>query len=1095
VRDHLAATRKGEWLFVEMHCRGSFPRAQCILRLRSIALPAGPAVADVVARFCGRCHEWHTSDVDGVPLPATDTSYFEVRRATPEEIATATTTTSAECDDSDAGSDDNDDTTNNDDNAALDEIVRNADRDPLLAAAPATSAVLRLKDALGGLHIIQGRPQHVHRAAWRAVAPETRAAHERMLRRLRDSPPEIQVMPLSRAVVEVILRMARERRWRDSTTSSQLAMARAALRNLMFHSLALRGHDVGDDRYFAEVQRSLQRLARISALRPLRSRPLTFLEFERLKRVAPHELTTLSWYLAGRVGDVRRLQPHNVDIAIDNVDQHGNVYVKATFTKGKGAHFWGPYSIHTRIPLADAKRIFEHVATARSNPQQGDLFSLVEQRDLSKAIGSLHDASLRSIRRGALTHFADCGASDRQIQQLSGHQSIATLQRYLDWGARSAEAKEAAQARADLAAQATTIHGGGGHPMWMGPHSGFATAHGKRVPSAPLLFPLKPATREALGLAPDPAEGDPSVWPLKAKRVRPIDPQTVLDVTEDEQLKAAFRHMMKFTSGGELLGVTWPPLVGPQLPKTSFSADDWKKLVTIGKAVPLRVVGSKATTVPLDGSVSRTFDIKSACKGFATPQHSKHERRPVFEPLTNATSSRIWVPYGHRSRQELRSTFSCCRFRWQFDFTSWFDQLELQNIEYFVCRGTPAMVDVNGSPESFEYFALTRPPQGGSWCSHLLSTLTWCIAEPLLKMPGIVVATQIDNVAIGGDDPQQFLSALRVFLQRCTHVGAQLNDMDTFPATDGEILRVADARNSLTFLGEVYKDDVVCNTVKNIEKITEAWTRLQRSIGVDSSPVTRRHIASLIGTLVWCAHTLNEPLRSHYTVLKTFSDISRGATSARGWDEAILITPRLVNTLAPLVGIVLRNSPAKASEFKRHAEDAIYNALQYDAIIVVDASATGAGALIFFPHTGEVVECRMGWRTHIAHSAWAEPIAAREAVRLARSWGAKTIAVVTDHAALAHGQRRPLSGNGAFSCAWHLNEFYRELYTVEGDHQVFYVEGCKNPADGPSRMTVVGDTRWHCRPLTDLVHPNLRDFFHPYALPSAKERDKAWWNL
>jgi hypothetical protein len=87
------------------------------------------------------------------------------------------------------------------------------------------------------------------------------------------------------------------------------------------------------------------------------------------------------------------------------------------------------------------------------------------------------------------------------------------------------------------------------------------------------------------------------------------------------------------------------------------------------------------------------------------------------------------------------------------------------------------------------------------------------------------------------------------------------------------------------------------------------------------------------------------------------------------------------------------------------------------------------------------------------HSARAEPTAALLAIQWVRHFLNKEarVAIITDHYAMAAGQRRWNSRFGGFSSAgYHLNEFYRELYRGGGG-EVFYVQGEDNRADGISR--------------------------------------------
>ena len=233
------------------------------------------------------------------------------------------------------------------------------------------------------------------------------------------------------------------------------------------------------------------------------------------------------------------------------------------------------------------------------------------------------------------------------------------------------------------------------------------------------------------------------------------------------------------------------------------------------------------------------------------------------------------------------------------------------------------------------------------------------------------------------------------------------------------------------------------------------------------------------------------PLRNHFELVRLFSRLAQAARLDR-WDEPVTVLPHMVSVIGAIVGPLLLNTPIRPTEIPAIQEDSLQNKF-FDAVVVVDASASGFGALVQLQPSGEVLECRRGWANRVPYSAWAEPMAATEIVTWLRLThpGVKKIAVVSDHGALPLGQRRPLSGNGAFSHAYHLNEFFRILYAEGSDHQVLSVPGALNIADGPSRDTNVGDTTWRVRTLTGYLFPSLHTFHHPYA----PTRQRAWWNV
>jgi len=152
----------------------------------------------------------------------------------------------------------------------------------------------------------------------------------------------------------------------------------------------------------------------------------------------------------------------------------------------------------------------------------------------------------------------------------------------------------------------------------------------------------------------------------------------------------------------------------------------------------------------------------------------------------------------------------------------------------------------------------------------------------------------------------------------------------------------------------------------------------------------------------------------------------------------------------------------------------------YDVAIEVDASLTAWGAVVLFPRTGRMVRLQQRWTAPISHSAHAEPRAALCAMQWARSqpgYANARVALITDHVAIATGQKRWYSANGGFSTSYFLNECFKELYE-HGGGEVFHVDGERNEADQLSRdphaSTVLSVTPVNVafRSLASVRHPH-----------------------
>jgi hypothetical protein len=477
--------------------------------------------------------------------------------------------------------------------------------------------------------------------------------------------------------------------------------------------------------------------------------------------------------------------------------------------------------------------------------------------------------------------------------------------------------------------------------------------------------------------------------------------------------------------------------------------------------------------------------IRCAAKGFTVEQHSKQRLRPVFEPLYNPYIRKCALPplkFPHR--RERRGNLAGFRYFIQFDFSAFFDQIELHqdaHDHHVTQLRNPFMWE----GEQHTLFASTRTFMGGTHAVHCSQTITWALLEPIILVHRIYVSTIIDNVAIASNDPKQFIEAVKTFFNRCDQFNFTVNDRDNYPHSDADILDLGMKGHigPTVFLGEEYRNGQVCNTSKNVEKLKQAFERIQRSTVDNTIIVTKRNMAAVISLAIWMCQTLDTFLSHHFDVVRLYAQIE---DRSGGWDQPIQVTGNMLNILAKIVGPLLQNRPVRPTV---PLPPSCSNS-DYEYILIVDACRTGWGAIAFHAGSGRMIRVRQGFHRAIDHSAWSEPRGALMLLQFLRVQPGRKIAVVTDHFALAAGQRRPLSGSGGFSRAYHLTAFFDELYKYGHDSQVFYVPGELNPADPISRATTLG------QPLSweecyNQTIPPLASFYHPYA----EELERKWWHV
>eukprot|EP00760_Papus_ankaliazontas_P019322 PhM_4_TR18007/c0_g1_i9/m.89106 len=391
------------------------------------------------------------------------------------------------------------------------------------------------------------RPFDVHKAVWNARSGETRRKHALWLVRMKSLPHHMMSWPLPKAAVEIVLMHAQAKNWAWSTIASNLSMIASALENLAMYGNTSTNYKIRDDPYFRAASEKTQKNARIAAVKPFNSEALSVENFISIgcklrAQQAAWVLLHLCWHFAARLGDMRRVDPREVHIDFSDAADTKTVPIFATFTEGKGAHFWGPYTIHTRIPVDVANTLQEHIR-GRIAARQKHCFTAQDQEVVAKEVRQLPGHTARAIRKGALNFLASCGVSNSDLQLVSGHKREDTLKRYLHWGQNDADARQAALHRTRLAEKyMSTVEGAGldpytRHPRWMG----ISSAHhgdqiGRRTRPPPKLFEHKPPSREDLGLV-DVAPPSDSRAFHAVKNLSCVDMAKLSSITVDGSLR------------------------------------------------------------------------------------------------------------------------------------------------------------------------------------------------------------------------------------------------------------------------------------------------------------------------------------------------------------------------------------------------------------------------------------------------------------------------------------------------------------------------------------------------------------------------------
>lgn len=141
----------------------------------------------------------------------------------------------------------------------------------------------------------------------------------------------------------------------------------------------------------------------------------------------------LMWLTAGRKGDVLQLKPEDLQFT-NQGEFKGRLLIFVQEGKGVLSRK-GKYHISTHCPEEWSQFLQDFVRSRRSFPH---LFSkqlaAPNNREVIDTLqGANPQLTCRATRRGALQLMAECGTSEEIMMRISGHRSVNTLHRYLDW--------------------------------------------------------------------------------------------------------------------------------------------------------------------------------------------------------------------------------------------------------------------------------------------------------------------------------------------------------------------------------------------------------------------------------------------------------------------------------------------------------------------------------------------------------------------------------------------------------------------------------------------------------------------------------------
>ena len=261
-----------------------------------------------------------------------------------------------------------------------------------------------------------------------ALAESTRVTHRRMLGYITHITPELDPLPLTKALSQVFMVLRQQRRWTWASTLKNLASLQGALALLPMYFQTNHGILLKQDVLWQQTMQAVQRHAREEIPRTPKTMSLAVFVQTIKSETDPHRAAVLAiqWTTCQRVGCILQLNKEDVRI-------HPNGALEVTFRRGKGVKLRGPYTVHT-APLGDLLPIFRRIYDQTKTPSSR-LFPSIRPVDMLKPYRAV-DPTLeaRSVRRGSLQTLAEQGVPLDLLLRFSGHTNEKTLMRYLGWG-------------------------------------------------------------------------------------------------------------------------------------------------------------------------------------------------------------------------------------------------------------------------------------------------------------------------------------------------------------------------------------------------------------------------------------------------------------------------------------------------------------------------------------------------------------------------------------------------------------------------------------------------------------------------------------
>jgi len=851
--------------------------------------------------------------------------------------------------------------------------------------------------------LVSAQATTAHPVALKALTVATRDEHRRVLQGVvLDMPTNYEEWPVGKALLERTMRLRAERKWKWSTTLKKCATLQGALRILPMY-VASRSVDLTSD---VEWSSGLKYIASRSREEQPRSvKPARMGDIQKAidgtDTVPLKAALALSWILAARFGDVLGLQFEDLSLTDDGDECNRNNIVTVTYRRGKTVARRGPYSVHSHIPDVWV----DYIRAAGTGKRSGKIFGRIKVADMTSALRrGKQELEARSVRRGSLQLMASNGVGEETLLLFSGHTTLLSLRRYLNWGAVGNVKRNT------MVVASKTLEGptGGGTTT---------VSNEERVPR--FLHHLgseAPPSREFLRMG---GRKIPQGTPLHAKSViGRIDVGKVKTLPMPPKLRELVSANLRWLDDDSLyLALSDKERRHLDESRLKYSAADLRKLLNLKK---LEITENKYR--------------RGGARSFCVYEAEKSRRRPIWEPYLNDAFTSVPTVEFLRAH-ERREIIGRYNFGLLYDFASFYDQMSLhERVRDFHA----------GRLASGEYVRPTTLPMGFRPACAVAQAICWAIVEGVANSTGCRLLTYIDNILVLGNDKAEILKVAAKLRETVSYVGGEFNEKDA-ASDEGRIA------TTFEFLGERYDlgAKTVCNTIKTMAKIrtvVQYLKRLSPRGHQTDLQLSRREVAAIFGIGMFASNVSSWDLCEAYWPLRFYRELA-SSTHWDAWDSKAPLCPTSTyHGLLRWLNELLLISPQPLGN----------QALPpVDAYIFVDASATGWGAVCISAGKALVESQKWAQAEQMEKSVQSEPCALFSSLCrfVLPTW--RRVVVLTDHLPLVYAARSGYAK--AFSYNVLLQRIRKHFPTLSVD--VEFIPSCETPADGPSRGTAIDEKK------------------------------------